>query len=515
MEWPKEDKKTGEKTGAVRLGYIRQGQKVPVIAEPHPKANCKEGWYELVAGRLRLREVRVARHESSAHQARAASAGHGRRRCRTSTATTSRTARRSTAPIPSREERLAIEPWLSPKKAKSRRAKDDDSAQNDDSRQRRRHAALTLASDAPPPTRRDPLGVDPRLDAGVPWYLRDYDGGKPQVTLDDLKRRRPRVASHGEGLLPRARQGLPAGGGHWWKTTGGLFAPFERVFVYKQASDFHGVWLDENALPAAGITGDAGAPRRRHRRRRTRRRSPTSPSPAARRRSGSSRCTSRRSTSCRRAARPSPRATRSRAHSVLQLTGESVTINGATYDETDDGWWMKAAEGTKTQARRPAEGPEARREVDRRQHRRRRRSSPTRATSPSSRRAVSTGLVDKDDKEKDHHTPPGTFRIREKHIAATMDGDVASDGPYSIEDVPWIMYFNGSYALHGAFWHNNFGTTKSHGCVNLSPQDAKALFALDRAAPPRRLARRDGRRPRSRARASSSTSRRRRSRSQS
>ena len=62
---------------------------------------------------------------------------------------------------------------------------------------------------------------------------------------------------------------------------------------------------------------------------------------------------------------------------------------------------------------------------------------------------VSTGKVDKVNKEKNHETPKGTFRIREKHIAATMDGDVASDGPYSIEDVPWIMYFNGSYALRG------------------------------------------------------------------
>jgi lipoprotein-anchoring transpeptidase ErfK/SrfK len=57
-----------------------------------------------------------------------------------------------------------------------------------------------------------------------------------------------------------------------------------------------------------------------------------------------------------------------------------------------------------------------------------------------------------------------------------MDGDVASDGPYSIEDVPWIMYFSGSYALHGAFWHSEFGRTKSHGCVNLSPEDARRIF---------------------------------------
>jgi hypothetical protein len=57
-----------------------------------------------------------------------------------------------------------------------------------------------------------------------------------------------------------------------------------------------------------------------------------------------------------------------------------------------------------------------------------------------------------------------------------MDGDVASDGPYSIEFVPWIMYFNASIALHGAFWHQNFGHVQSHGCVNLSPLDAKTLF---------------------------------------
>ena len=70
----------------------------------------------------------------------------------------------------------------------------------------------------------------------------------------------------------------------------------------------------------------------------------------------------------------------------------------------------------------------------------------------------------------------GSFRIREKHIAATMDADTAADGPYSIEDVPYIQYFNGGYALHGAFWHAEFGHVKSHGCVNLAPWDAKALF---------------------------------------
>jgi lipoprotein-anchoring transpeptidase ErfK/SrfK len=80
--------------------------------------------------------------------------------------------------------------------------------------------------------------------------------------------------------------------------------------------------------------------------------------------------------------------------------------------------------------------------------------------------------------DKDHRTPPGEWHIREKHVTTTMDGDgtAAGDLPYSIEDVPYVMYFQGSYALHGAFWHRNFGVRMSHGCINLAPLDAKYLF---------------------------------------
>jgi hypothetical protein len=81
-----------------------------------------------------------------------------------------------------------------------------------------------------------------------------------------------------------------------------------------------------------------------------------------------------------------------------------------------------------------------------------------------------------DDPEANFITPTGTFRIRAKHLAATMDGDTAADGPYSISDVPWVMYFQLAYALHGAFWHNGFGYPRSHGCVNLAPTDAQWVF---------------------------------------
>ena len=81
-----------------------------------------------------------------------------------------------------------------------------------------------------------------------------------------------------------------------------------------------------------------------------------------------------------------------------------------------------------------------------------------------------------DDPEADFLTPTGIFRVRAKHLAATMDGDTAADGPYSIHDVPYVMYFQLAYALHGAFWHRAFGFPRSHGCVNLAPRDAQWIF---------------------------------------
>ncbi len=89
-------------------------------------------------------------------------------------------------------------------------------------------------------------------------------------------------------------------------------------------------------------------------------------------------------------------------------------------------------------------------------------------------------------------TPTGVFRIYAKHVSTTMDGvaptnpladpavDPAAlqeqDEAYSIEDVAWTMYFSGNYALHAAFWHDRFGSVRSHGCVNLPPADAHWLF---------------------------------------
>ncbi|MCR9166311.1 MAG: L,D-transpeptidase [Nannocystaceae bacterium] len=95
-------------------------------------------------------------------------------------------------------------------------------------------------------------------------------------------------------------------------------------------------------------------------------------------------------------------------------------------------------------------------------------------TEPTFITLVSTGK--KGTKEESFETPTGRWRIRSKHVSTTMDGQSDTDGNYSIQDVPWTMYFNDSIALHGAFWHDGFGRVRSHGCVNLGPADAKWLF---------------------------------------
>lgn len=81
-------------------------------------------------------------------------------------------------------------------------------------------------------------------------------------------------------------------------------------------------------------------------------------------------------------------------------------------------------------------------------------------------------------------TPTGTFQIQSKHVSTTMDDPNAGEEAYSIEDVPWTMYFEGSYALHAAFWHDRFGRVRSHGCVNLAPADARWLFTWSEPAVP-------------------------------
>ncbi len=82
---------------------------------------------------------------------------------------------------------------------------------------------------------------------------------------------------------------------------------------------------------------------------------------------------------------------------------------------------------------------------------------------------VSTGLPG-------FSTPTGLFRIWARVAQSKMSGRDGYPDYYYLEDVPWILYFSGSVGLHGAYWHDGFGSRRSHGCVNLSPRDAKWIF---------------------------------------
>lgn len=68
-------------------------------------------------------------------------------------------------------------------------------------------------------------------------------------------------------------------------------------------------------------------------------------------------------------------------------------------------------------------------------------------------------------------TQVGEFRVYAKVPLQRMTGP-----GWDIPDVPWILYYDGDYAIHGAYWHANFGTPTSRGCVNMRVDEARVLY---------------------------------------
>ncbi len=101
-------------------------------------------------------------------------------------------------------------------------------------------------------------------------------------------------------------------------------------------------------------------------------------------------------------------------------------------------------------------------------------------------RAVFVTLVSTGRRRRTHRTPLGEHRIWVKLATSDMDDLERTDVErnYSIEAVPWVQYFEGSNGFHTAFWHDDFGRRRSHGCVNLSPADARWLFGFTEPALP-------------------------------
>jgi len=90
---------------------------------------------------------------------------------------------------------------------------------------------------------------------------------------------------------------------------------------------------------------------------------------------------------------------------------------------------------------------------------------------------IATGLPNWDTRE-------GLFEVWARAVRDPMSGAAGSPQAYALQDVPWVMYFDGGISLHGTYWHDGFGYRRSHGCVNLSISDARYLYEWTNANPP-------------------------------
>jgi hypothetical protein len=90
-------------------------------------------------------------------------------------------------------------------------------------------------------------------------------------------------------------------------------------------------------------------------------------------------------------------------------------------------------------------------------------------TTPFFATLVATGLPG-------HDTPTGVFKIWARLGQDNMSGATGAPSAYALQHVPWVMYFDEGFSLHGTYWHDLFGYRQSHGCVNLTISDAKYLF---------------------------------------
>ncbi|MFO0626179.1 MAG: L,D-transpeptidase [Polyangiales bacterium] len=151
---------------------------------------------------------------------------------------------------------------------------------------------------------------------------------------------------------------------------------------------------------------------------------------------------------------------------------EEVSLRGRTVARTDAGWIVSALLTRVEVAAPPGDLGARERWVD--VDRRRQTLVAFEGTRPVFATLVSTG-------RSGNETAAGEHRVWSK--LATTDMSNADDATlssatalYTVSRVPWVMFFHGDQALHGVFWHDQFGRARSHGCVNLAPRDAAWLF---------------------------------------
>jgi lipoprotein-anchoring transpeptidase ErfK/SrfK len=160
---------------------------------------------------------------------------------------------------------------------------------------------------------------------------------------------------------------------------------------------------------------------------------------------------------------------------TVNTTGRQRIQRGKTYDELEGGSWIADDEVARVRIaeKMPGWANDGEKWID---------INVTRqilvayeGTKPVYATLVSTGEAGLDDPKTTKSTARGIFRIHTKHITATMDSKVVGE-EFELRDVPYVQYFHEGYALHAAYWHDVFGQPKSHGCINLAPEDARRLF---------------------------------------
>jgi lipoprotein-anchoring transpeptidase ErfK/SrfK len=423
-----------------RIGYLRQGGKAPVDPNPSKSPNCEAGWYRLLGGGYVCGKfATLDLNHPLVRLGIAAPNFDDILPYRYAWNTTMGTPLYKS--VPSREDMLLYEPYLRTATAKRR------------SRVAEAEAAALQTTD-------NPYGPDPSAAASAspggglpllpadrrPWWLVDADG-KPDIKLSDLTEDADAIVAKRmfKGFYVAIDRQFNWNNRNWYKTTAALVAPADRLAI-REPPSLKGIELTgpDPVQPVGFILAtkawkyDVDPDKRRA--------TPTAPV---------------------------------ERFTGAILTGRVAPIGNAVFRETKDGWWMRTLDGTYTDPGAPPPGlVRDEKWID--VNLARQTLVAFEGDRPVFATLISSGRKGRDpnDKAHDHTTIQGSFRIREKHVSITMDGDGPAPGdmPYSIEDVPYVMYFEGSYALHGAFWHSNFGHVQSHGCVNLAPLDAKRLF---------------------------------------
>ena len=78
--------------------------------------------------------------------------------------------------------------------------------------------------------------------------------------------------------------------------------------------------------------------------------------------------------------------------------------------------------------------------------------------------------------KSEYKTPVGLFQIYDKSTGWDLGSLEGAEDAYFMERVPFVMHYSPRYAIHSAFWHDDFGHPASHGCLNLSVKDAQYVF---------------------------------------